>query len=81
MRLLFQESAARQGATLSLSEAVRLNRFLDSGVTHASIGHTDALFFAMFQGSGVPKLPPAELIAEVEEQLLALDRELRAEIH
>ena len=81
MRLLFQASAARQGATLSLSEAVRLNRFLDSGVTHASIGYTDGLFFSLFQGSGVPKVPPAELMSEVEEQLLAIAQELRAEIH
>jgi hypothetical protein len=35
----------------------------------------------MFQGSGVPKVPPAQLMLEVEEQLLALDQELRVEIH
>ncbi len=81
IRILFQAPPARYGAALTLSEALRLNRFLDCGVTHASIGHTDGLFFSLFQGSGVPKVPPAELMAEVEEQLLAIDRELRAEIH
>jgi len=81
IRLLFQVPASRQGATVSLSDSVRLSRFIDSGVTHASIGHTDGLFFSMFQGSGVPKVPPAQLMLEVEEQLLAIDQELRVEIH
>ena len=81
IRLLFQAPTGQDREALSLSDVVRLNRFLDSGVTHASIGHTDELFFSLFQGSGVPKVPPAELLSEVEEQLLAIDQELRTEIH
>lgn len=81
IRLLFQAPTGQNREALSLSDVVRLNRFLDSGVTHASIGHTDELFFSLFQGSGVPKVPPAELLSEVEEQFLAIDRELRTEIH
>ena len=81
IRLLFQAPLGRRDAQLSLTGVLQLNRFLDSGVTHASIGHTDALFFAMFQGSGVPKVPTNELVAEVEEQLQAVEEELRAEGH
>ncbi len=79
VRVLFQAPPARYGAALSLSDALRLNRFLDSGVTHASIGHTDGLFFALFQGSGVSTVPTAKLVAEVEEQLDALEMEWAAE--
>ena len=79
VRILFQAPPARYGAALSLSDALRLNRFLDSGVTHASIGHTDGLFFALFHASGVSTVPTAKLVAEVEEQLDALEREWAAE--
>ncbi len=79
VRILFQAPPARYGAELSLSDALRLNRFLDSGVTHASIGHTDGLFFALFQGSGVSTVPTAKLVAEVEEQLESLEAEWAAE--
>ena len=79
VRILFQAPPGRYGAALSLSDALRLNRFLDSGVTHASIGHTDGLFFALFHGSGVSTVPTAKLVAEVEEQLDALEMEWGAE--
>ena len=79
VRILFQAPPARYGTALSLSDALRLNRFLDSGVTHASIGHTDGLFFALFQGSGVSTVPTAKLVAEVEEQLESLEGEWGAE--
>ncbi len=79
VRILFQAPPARYGSALSLSDALRLNRFLDSGVTHASIGHTDGLFFALFQESGVSTVPTAKLVAEVEEQLESLEVEWAAE--
>ncbi len=79
VRILFQAPPVRYGAALSLSDALRLNRFLDSGVTHASIGHTDGLFFALFHGRGVSTVPTAKLVAEVEEQLDALEEEWAAE--
>ena len=78
VRTLFEAPPARYGAELSLSDALRLNRFLDSGVTHASIGHTDGLFFALFHGSGVSTVPMAKLVAEVEEQLESLEVEWSA---
>ncbi len=79
LRILFQAPPKRYGSALSLSDALRLNRFLDSGVTHASIGHTDGLFFALFQGNGVSPVPDAKLVAEVEEQLESLEVEWAAE--
>jgi len=79
VRILFQAPPARHGAGLSLSDALRLNRFLDSGVTHASIGHTDGLFFALFHGSGVSTVPTEKLVAEASEQLDELEREWDAE--
>ena len=79
VRILFQAPPARYGTALSLSDVLRLNRFLDSGVTHASIGHTDGLFFALFQGNGVSTVPTAKLVAEVEEQLESLEGEWGAE--
>ena len=79
VRILFQAPPTRYGTPLSLSDALRLNRFLDSGVTHASIGHTDGLFFALFQGSGVSTVPTTKLVAEVEEQLGSLEVEWAAE--
>jgi len=79
VRILFQAPPMRYGSALTLSDALRLNRFLDSGVTHASIGHTDGLFFALFQGSGVSPVPDAKLVAEVEEQLGSLEVEWASE--
>ncbi len=81
IRLLFEAPLVGRDAQFSLTGALQLNRFLDSGVTHASIGHTDALFFALFQGSGVPKVPTKELVTEVEEQLQAVEEELQAKGH
>jgi len=80
IRMLFQVPPARCGTALSLSDALRLNRFIGSGVTHASIGHTDGLFFALFHGNGVPTVPTSELVVEVDEQLRSLEAEWAAEI-
>jgi len=81
IRLLFEMPPARFGAAFSLGDALGLNRFLDSGITRASIGHTDELFFALFQGNGVHKVPTAQLVTEVEEQLQAIEEELSTGAH
>ncbi len=79
IRLLYQDPPLAGRARVSLREVLRLNRAIDMGVTHASVGHTDALFFSLFQGSGIPDAPPtAELVREVREQLEAVRTELRA---
>ena len=78
VRMLFEAPPGRYGVALSLADALRLNRFLDSGVTYASIGHTDGLFFALFHGSGVSTVPTEKLVAELEEQLKCLEVEWAA---
>ncbi len=78
IRLLYQDPPLGGRVRLSLREVLRLNRALDTGVTHASVGHTDALFFSLFEGSGIPDAPPtAELMAEVRAQLDGVRAELR----
>lgn len=78
IRLLYQEPPLEGRALLSLRDILRLNRIIDLGVTHASVGHTDALFFSLFEGSGIPDAPPsAELKTEVRSQLKGLEDEVR----
>jgi hypothetical protein len=45
-------------------------------VTQASVGHTDALFFALFQGSGVPEHLTDDVRYELRQQLQTMHREL-----
>ena len=78
IRFLYQDPPLDGTARISLREILRLNRAIDRGVTHASVGHTDALFFSLFEGSGIPDTPPTnEMMAEVRSQLDELRRELR----
>lgn len=79
VRLLYQEPPLAGRARVSLRDLLRLNHAMDMGVVHASVGHTDALFFSLFEGSGVPDVPPtAELVTELRSQLHAIREELRA---
>jgi hypothetical protein len=57
-------------------DILRMNRIVDQGVTQASIGHTDVLFFTMVQGSGVSGALEDEFVAEVDDQLDGLRVEL-----
>lgn len=72
LRLLYQDPPKAVPGPLGLREVLRLNRALDQLVTHASVGHTDALFFALFQGSGVPERLSDELRYEIRAQLGSL---------
>jgi hypothetical protein len=69
IRALYERPPKDGHEPLSLREILTLNRIVDQGVTQASVGHTDALFFALFQGSGLPASPTAQLLAEVREQI------------
>jgi hypothetical protein len=81
IRLLYQDPPLGGRVPLSLREVLRLNRAIDRGVTHASVGHTDALFFSLFEGSGIPDVPPAEeLVVEVRAQLEVIRTELRSRL-
>ena len=46
-------------------------------MTAASVGHTDALFFALFQSSGLPQRMSDDLRYEMREQLQVLRYELQ----
>jgi len=73
IRFLYADPPLGGDAMLSLREVLRLNRAIDRGVAHASVGHTDALFFALLEGSGVPHFPhDGPLVAEVRDQLAQL---------
>lgn len=64
------------GQGLGLRELLQLSRLVDHAVTHTSVGHTDTLFFNLFQGNGVPEGATPEIMDEVRDQLQALREEL-----
>ncbi len=75
LRMMFERPPARPGAMLPLRDVLLLNRALDVGVTQASVGHTDLLFFSLLHGSGSPSpLGPGE-IDEVSGQIRTLQME------
>jgi len=62
---------------LSLRDILRMNRIVDNGVTHASVGHTDALFFQYLEAHDAPvHSSPEEIIDEAERQLALIEDEL-----
>ena len=77
IRFLYAEPPVEGPLRISLRDLLRVNRFIDRGVTQASVGHTDALFFALFQGSGVSEELTAVNVAEIREQLDAILGEFR----
>lgn len=77
VRLFYDAPPVRDLDRLTLRDVLRVSRIVDLGVTHASVGHTDALFFALFQGSGVPSSLSPEQELEVRSQLSAIEDEFR----
>jgi hypothetical protein len=77
IRFLYAEPPVEGPLKISLRDLLRVNRFVDRGVTQASVGHTDALFFALFQGVGVSEGLTDETIAEVRSQLDLIREEFR----
>lgn len=75
IRLLYADPPWGGRVRVALRDILALNRFVDRGVTHASIGHTDSLFFAHFQGTGVPERLTPGLVDEVRVQLSAVRAE------
>ncbi len=63
------------GGALALRETLLLNRAIDVGVTQASVGHTDLLFFSLIDGSGAPAPLSAADLDEIRAQIRALRRE------
>ena len=63
---------------LSLREILRLSRALDRAVTHASVGHTDSLFFEFFGPDGGRSLLAGDDVAkEAGSQLDLISDEVR----
>ncbi len=75
IRLMFATPPSVRGTPMLMREILRLNRVIDRGVTFANVGHTDALFFALFKGSGAPKSLTAEQLDEVRDQLDSIRKE------
>lgn len=78
IRDLYRDPPLGGRLPLSLREILRLNRGIDRGVTHASVGHTDAMFFQFFESDGVGGGVGEDLIDEVREQLRVNAEELEA---
>jgi len=76
IRDLYRDPPMGGTVPLSLREVLRLNRSLDRAVTHASVGHTDALFFEFFEAEGAPLLSSDDVGAQVSEQIEAIGREV-----
>ena len=76
LRFLHTHPPADGTATVGLRDLLQLNRLVDLGVTYASVGHTDTLFFDLFHGAGVSGQPTPELLAEAREQVAGLRSEL-----
>ena len=77
IRMLFKEPPPSSGASWFGNEVLRLNRFLDTGVTQASVGHMDRLFFDLFQGGSRASQITPEVVSEVRHQLAGIEEELR----
>ena len=77
IRFLYAEPPVAGLLRISLRDLLRVNRFMDRGVTQASVGHTDALFFSLFQGRGVSEGLAKDNVAEIREQLRHIEHEFR----
>ena len=76
LRFLYTLPPGGGSTRVSLRDLLQLNRLVDLGVTYASVGHTDTLFFNLFHSAGVSGAPTPELLAEVREQVAGVWDEL-----
>ncbi|MDE2804488.1 MAG: hypothetical protein OXN18_04985 [Gemmatimonadota bacterium] len=72
LRMMFERPPTGTERGLPLREILHLNRAVDIGVTQASVGHTDLLFFSLIHDSGVPAPLGADDLIEVCEQIRVL---------
>ncbi|MDH3270347.1 MAG: hypothetical protein OEN56_03385 [Gemmatimonadota bacterium] len=79
IRELYRDPPEDCSGPLSLREFLRLNRSLDRAVSHASVGHTDALFFQFFEGdgNGSAVLSGEDVAMEASAQLAEIRDEAR----
>ena len=76
LRFLYTLPPGGGSTRVSLRDLLQLNRLVNLGVTYASVGHTDTLFFNLFHSTGVPGAPTPKLLAEVREQVAGVWDEL-----
>jgi len=77
IRALYEDPP--RGGAPSLREVLRLNRIADRGITHASVGHTDTMFFQLLGSSETPVGTASEEIArEADAQLALISEEVEA---
>lgn len=76
IRDLYRDPPLDGRLPLSLREILRLSRALDRAVTHASVGHTDAMFFQFFEVDRDSDLPAPDIAAEACAQLDLIHEEL-----
>lgn len=69
-----------RGGGPTMREALRLNRALDLGVTYASVGHTDAMFFELLEPQGAAGATPDEAAREAQAQLRLIEEELQGAV-
>ena len=69
IRVLYADPFIARDVVPGMREVLRLNRLMDQGVTHASIGYTDSLVSALVAGPGVPESVTEELLARVAGRL------------
>ena len=77
IRVLYAEPLMPPAVVPGMREVVRLNRLVDEGVTHATIGYTDSLVSALVAGPGVQESVTEALLVRVAEHLHALRGEFR----
>jgi len=75
IRTLFRDPPPE--GSLSLRDTLRINRIVDRGVTLASVGHTDAMFFQYLEGPEAPgQASPDMIVREADMQLALVEAEL-----
>ncbi|MDA0328925.1 MAG: hypothetical protein O2958_07955 [Gemmatimonadetes bacterium] len=79
IRDLYRDPPLGGRVPLSLREILRLNRALDRAVTHASVGHLDAMFFEFFETDDPKILLSGDDVAdEASSQLRSIQSEVDA---
>lgn len=70
------ELIAALPARASMATVLRLNRILDSGITHAVVGYTDTLVETLFAQRGVPVGASGPVEDEIAQRLAHVEAEL-----
>lgn len=76
LRYLYLDPPGGRLEAVGLRELLQLNRLVDVGVAYASVGHTDTLFFNLFQGTGVTGSLTPPILTEIGTQVKAIRDEL-----